>query len=495
MKWSRSFFNLPLRTKLILSVTATTMVFFVANLLMFTNINQTTKNLDSVYATNVSLNDLERTLTDIQDRVYEYLNTKSDDALLSYQEKCAYYQYLIGEINGQTTDNEAKQTEKNIKNLSLSYLEQADRAVQAKAQYQTDEYKAGYEEVKNIYKYLLAYIRCLNSLRFMANSENYGLLYNSLHYLEIFMMVVLVCVGVYNVIMLYMLTGSITKPLVNLANKAREIGRGNLEIALEEPACEDEVGTVTRAFNQMIVSINDYIRRTRESMELESSMKERELVMEGLLKDAQLKYYQAQINPHFLFNTLNAGLQLAMMEDAQKTYSFFDNMASFLRYRLRKNGEESTLADEVKLIDNYIYIMNVRYSGDIHLGKEIDSRILDITFPGMTLQPIVENAVNYGINGIEWEKRIDFVIYEEHGLACIRISDNGHGISQEKIEEIKSGKIISSSEDTGNGIGLKNVVARLELYYNRENVFDITSNGDNQGTEVTIRVPIVRKGV
>ncbi len=241
---------------------------------------------------------------------------------------------------------------------------------------------------------------------------------------------------------------------------------------------------MTAAFNQMIVSINDSIRKTREGMELEIKMKERELAMENLLKEAQLKYYQAQINPHFLFNTLNAGLQLAMMEDAERTYTFIENMSSFFRYRLRKNGEESTLGEEVAVIDSYMHIMNVRYSNEIHLEKEIDPRLLDMLFPGMVLQPVIENALRHGLGEVEWEKRVWFSVAQDHGEATISIRDNGVGISGEALEALKEGEplLTKNQEDMGNGVGLVNVRERLRLFFDRADVMDIESGGEGQGT-------------
>lgn len=98
-------------------------------------------------------------------------------------------------------------------------------------------------------------------------------------------------------------------------------------------------------------------------------MKEKELLMETHLKDAQLKYLQAQINPHFLFNSLNAGAQLAMMESADRTYDYIQNMAAFFRYNIKKDHDEVTLEEEIRLVDNYIYILNVRFSGRSILRK------------------------------------------------------------------------------------------------------------------------------
>ena len=162
---------------------------------------------------------------------------------------------------------------------------------------------------------------------------------------------------------------------------------------------EDEVGVVTMAFNQMVSSIPGYMERLRVSMEKEQFMKEKELLMEANLKDARLKILQAQINPHFLFNTMNAGTQLAMMEHADKTYEYIQNVASFFRYNISKN-DEVTLRQEIELVDIYIYILNVRFSGDIHFTKNIeDDSLLDIMLPSMIIQPIVENSINYGILG------------------------------------------------------------------------------------------------
>ncbi len=512
---SRFFFDQSLHTKLILPVILTMAVSLGVNLLLFGRINTTVENMDQVYATNIRLGELERLLTELESSVYQYLNIQSQDALETFTRSRERFGQMIGEIDDTITDHPARRMERNIRSLALSYLGLADEAIRAKQTHQVAAYRENFEELQRIYTYLLAYIRGLDTLRFKANSENYDVLYQYLRYLEIFMIVVLILVTGCLLAFLYVITGTFTRPLEKLAGKAKEVGRGNFGILLEEPESEDEVGTVTAAFNQMICSINDYIRRTRESMELEIRMKERELAMENLLKDAQLKYYQAQINPHFLFNTLNAGQQLAMMEDAERTYAFIENMAFFFRYRLKKNGEESTLRQEVELIDSYLYIMNVRYSGELHLEKELDDRLLDMRFPGMVLQPVIENALNHGLGGVEWEKRVWFSVWQEGGDAMICIRDNGVGIPEEMLAELNgrgpeqpvAAGVPGQSEESGargartgasaqqgnsgNGVGLANVRERLRLYFDRQDVMTVASSGSGKGTQVTIRVPVI----
>ena len=108
-------------------------------------------------------------------------------------------------------------------------------------------------------------------------------------------------------------------PLVSLARTADEIASGNLEAELKDSELTDEVGIVTNAFNTMVRSLRHYVDQVKKRMEEERKLKEQQLLMENHLKDARLKYLQAQINPHFLFNCLNAGAQLAMLEDAERT--------------------------------------------------------------------------------------------------------------------------------------------------------------------------------
>lgn len=112
-------------------------------------------------------------------------------------------------------------------------------------------------------------------------------------------MLVLAVVVVGNIVVIIRITGSMIRPLKSLAVSADEVARGNFETGLLPVTSEDEIGIVTKAFNQMVISIRQYIERLRQSMEIQQSLKEKELMMEAHLKDAQLKYLQAQINPHF----------------------------------------------------------------------------------------------------------------------------------------------------------------------------------------------------
>ena len=178
-----------------------------------------------------------------------------------------------------------------------------------------------------------------------------------------------------------------------------------------------------------------------------------------------------------------------MMEGADRTNEYIQKMAQFYRYKIHGGSQETTLEKEITLVDNYIYILNVRFSGEIHYEKEIET-LPDIRMPDMILQPIVENAVNHGIRDIEREGRIKLsVSADADGGTQIRISDNGVGMSPERIEEVLKYEVRSDESKGSNGVGLKNVLSRLELYYGSRDIMRIESEGQDKGTCISIYLP------
>lgn len=483
--------NLTIQAKLILGFTFTYIIMFFSNFIMYFEVNQTTQRIDRIYTSNISLNELSDSLSAIHTCVYDYLNTKSSDALENYYRGVQSYRLMVDQLNGETVDNEIKIIEKNIKNMSDSYLVMADETVTAKRGRNTERYSVTYKEAQQLYLYINSYINELNNMQFKVNSNSYQVLLVSLKYLEIASSFMLVLVGTANLLILFIILKNVLKPLANLADKANEVAAGNFEVELLSPVSNDEVGVVTRAFQKMVQSIKDYIERLTDSMEKEQKMKERELLMETHLKDAQLKYLQAQIDPHFLFNSLNAGTQLAIMEEAEKTGIFIERMADFFRYNVRKMSSDTTLAEEIMAVGHYIYILNVRFAGDIHYREIIDESVTHIKVPSMILQPIVENAVNYGIRNVEWDGHICLTVRKEDKHVLIRVKDNGMGMTKERISEVllnpdKKEDVASAST----GVGLRNVISRLQLYYGTDRLLDIRSDGIHHGTEVILRLPL-----
>lgn len=482
--------NYSIVTKLILLFILTSTIIFVVNIYMYVNINKTVGIIDNVYVSNANLNELTEVLSEVQNNMYEYLDTKNSDALENYYRSAGEFSNLVYELNDTISDNNIKLMERKIRNMSLKYLETTNKTIQSKRGRNIEKYKKGYEEASGIYEYINTNIYSLNNEQFLNNSNNYELLLVSLKYLESISIIILIVVSLLNVILIIIMTNNLTKPLKKLALAANEVAAGNFDIELPEVNNNDEIGVVAKTFNKMIVNIKEYIIRIKVSMEYESKLKENELMMKNHLKDAQLKYLQAQINPHFLFNTLNAGVQLAIMEDADKTSIFIEKTADFFRYNIKKINEDARLKEEIELVNNYIYIMSVRFSEEINYIKQIDDTLLDIKVPSMILQPIIENAINYGIRDIEWEGRIELSIFRQLDKICISVRDNGKGISQDTIDRIIRGE--SNEIDlamSSNGIGLRNVISRLNLYYAREDVLLINSKGMNKGTEVLINIP------
>ncbi len=481
----------------LITIFAVALIFIIGvNVLMFMNVNTMMGSLERIYTSNVNLDELLISLGDLHSSMTEYLDTKSSDSLDKYYRADQSYRKYLDILNTDPSDDEMLVAEKNIYNLSLNYLEVVEDTINAKRGRDVEKYSQYYEQACEEYNVIETFIYSLNNVRFRSNNRDYSRLLTSLKYIESVDIIILFIASLLDIVLMSVLTGNILQPLKDLSDAAKQVSEGDFDVVVKDVSSEDEIGILSKTFTQMLRSIKEYVARLGESIRNESAMKEKELIMETQIKDAQLKYLQAQINPHFLFNTLNAGAQLAMLEGADKTTVFIDNMASFFRYNIKKLDEDTTLGEELKLVDNYIYILNVRFSGEIHYHKNVDERLYGIRVPSMILQPIVENSVNYGIRDIDREKIIEIACEEKADHYEISVWDNGKGMTKERIEEVLGGeyspdKTISGAVPSGsNGIGIGNVISRLEIYFGQNDLLDIKCEGEDMGTEVIIRIPI-----
>ena len=170
-------------------------------------------------------------------------------------------------------------------------------------------------------------------------------------------------------------------------------------------------------------------------------------------------------------------------------------MADFFRYNVRKMEDDALLWEEVDAVDNYIYILNVRFAGDINYEKDVDEGIGNFRIPSMILQPLVENAVNHGVEMCTGEGCIRFKMFMTDYHLVIRISDNGAGMTQEMIQSVMAGKARNNGEDRySTGIAVGNVIDRLELYYKQKDLLTIESEGLGLGTSVHITLPVEVEG-
>jgi sensor histidine kinase YesM len=197
-----------------------------------------------------------------------------------------------------------------------------------------------------------------------------------------------------------------------------------------------------------------------------------------------------QINPHFLFNTLNAGVQLAMLEGAERTSGFLDDIARIFRYNVKSLSRKVKIKEEIDTVRAYGNLFHVRFGDIIRFSYNIDCSLLNIDVPPLIIQPLVENAAIHGVGNLEQGGTITITLEQGPAdTAHIIIEDNGEGMDDETRRKILNGHSFES-EKTGHttGIGVYNVVQRLRLFFGVEDVIDIDST-TGRGTRVTLKIP------
>ena len=256
-----------------------------------------------------------------------------------------------------------------------------------------------------------------------------------------------------------------------------------------------EIKILTETLEEMAASIEKNIEVIKEKNHLEFELvrqENRNLQIQNELVVAQLHSMQAQMNPHFLFNTLGMIAQTAYVQGNEDVYEMMTKLADFLRYALEKIDRNATLHEELVAIKNYIFIQEKRGKGKIKFDIHIEDDLPDVVMPAVIIQPIIENAIIHGAFSMIGESEIILNVEQIENKVQIQVEDDGEGIAPEDLERLLTyikadGK--GSYSGRGSGIGLCNVYKRLNMFYGGNADFLIESE-KGCGTIISIELPI-----
>lgn len=264
----------------------------------------------------------------------------------------------------------------------------------------------------------------------------------------------------------------LTKPLTRMVTTMGRIKQG--ETALRLPRMrQDELGILGNEFNEMLDEIESLIAR-----QYQTALQ---------LNDAKYKALQMQVNPHFLYNTLDTMSAIALSQQCPLVSTLCRALSELFRYSLNMGEPLATMEDELKHLKNYLYVMNVRMRDSIHLDLEVPSELMRARLPRLSLQPLVENAIQHGLRDKRGEKRLSISAALGEKTLTISIADNGVGMSQETIRQLLAWDAALALRQS-DSIGLVNIQSRLKLLFGEEYGIEIESQ-PGEGSRVTLHIP------
>lgn len=270
----------------------------------------------------------------------------------------------------------------------------------------------------------------------------------------------------------------IIKPLHLLSGKMKEISRGELGVTLSHIP-NNELGTVIRRFNEMSLSMVELVNKNNEIQETK-----RRLEYEAL---------QYQINPHFLYNTLNMIRWMAVILKADNIVNTIVALGNILRPVFSSKDPMCPLRDELLYLENYLKIINMRFNNSIAFEVQVDESLMDCRVPRFILQPLVENSIASGRQSEELSIHIGIGAEIRENTLYLVVTDSGTGIEEDRINELN--RILELGEPPpssgGSGIGLNNVNKRIHLYFGSG--YGVRFVPRTKGAEVVVTLPVSRE--
>lgn len=281
---------------------------------------------------------------------------------------------------------------------------------------------------------------------------------------------------------LFLLTHTMIRPIETLSrtmSRQQELG---LKFVSPYPDRHDEIGILYEQYSSMLDKLDLSIKKEYKD--------------KLILLDAQMKSLEARINSHFLFNTLESINSMAELADNKAIANMSLALGNMFRYSIKTKSELVSLADELQHVKDYVSIQKIRFSDRFRLDTDIPSPLLSCKMLKLLLQPLVENALYHGLSYCTTGDAIAVRARADKGLLFITVSDNGTGMDPEKLEQVRAAldkepQFTELGHRSGESIGLKNIHARIRLYYGADFGLTIQSQ-KGAGSDIQICIPLIR---
>ncbi|PFO09730.1 two-component sensor histidine kinase [Bacillus sp. AFS076308] len=266
----------------------------------------------------------------------------------------------------------------------------------------------------------------------------------------------------------------ITNPILDLATTMQEVQKGDFTVVYSltpSMSNEDEIGILYRNFKTMIEKIDELIQENYSK--------------QLLIKETEFKALQAQINPHFLYNTMESINWLARTNKQEQISNMVQALSHLLRNSLSFKNDIITFQEELDIVNSYLTIQKYRFDDKFNFQMDIPSFVTKYKIPKLILQPLLENTFKHVVESSVYVSKIELRAYQQEGKLFIRLEDNGSGIDPLIIQKVKEGKV----KPRGTGIGLNNIDDRIKLYAGEQYGL-IIENLSGKGTAITVVLPV-----
>ncbi|WP_208586155.1 sensor histidine kinase [Gracilibacillus suaedae] len=463
-----------IKSKLTLIFAGIIILFNIVTISIYVSSTQLMQQYHQEFETLLNLNTISQSAQDLSDKTKAYVLSGEQEDLVAYYEARETFHDRTAPIMQETNSVRYK----NYINLIDALRYQTELTIGFVLRDDMERYSMHVKEVQQTTSYIQK-----STLELLDGSlTEYQSLYADIRerneafkYFTLYLLITSIILGAFITVRF---SRGIHLPVQALSQAAKEVSVGKFDgksIRIQSP---DELKLLGDSFNKMRDNIRNLIKEIKDQSE-----------QERLMKELELKHLQNQIQPHFLFNTLNTVSKMAYLEEARTTSHLIDSLASMMRHSLGDLKKTTTLKDELKMVEDYVAIQKMRFMERIEFDMDPLPEDCNMPLPRLTLQPLVENAFIHGLESLEEGGKISVHFKTYHSGVIVEVTDNGAG-----MPEAKRSQLIQSTTETEQhvghmtGIGLVNVIKRLQMFYQTEDVLEIdTSVG--KGTTIRLYLP------